>query len=92
MSAASCSQASSADWQLIVRDGTALGDIRYTLEPDHGDLVYVQSRAVRHGGAERHVLLTIVVCVDALLFILLLVRSLTPSYFQQAPPPVTTSA
>jgi O-antigen/teichoic acid export membrane protein len=38
------------------------------------------------------VLLTIVVCVDALLFILLLVRSLTPSYFQQAPPPVATSA
>ena len=42
----------SADWQLMLPDGTALGDIRYTLQTDHGDLLYVQSRGVRHGGAE----------------------------------------
>jgi muconolactone D-isomerase len=29
--------------------GTALGDIRYTLETDEGDLLYVQSRSMRHG-------------------------------------------
>ena len=42
----------SADWQLILPDGTALGDIRYTLQTDCGDLLYVQSRSVRHGSAE----------------------------------------
>jgi uncharacterized protein DUF3237 len=42
----------SADWQIIMADGTALGDIRYTLQTDRGDLLYVQSRAVRHGSAE----------------------------------------
>ena len=42
----------SADWQLILPDGTALGDIRYTLQTDGGDLLYVQSRGVRHGSAE----------------------------------------
>ena len=42
----------SADWQIILPDGTALGDIRYTLETDGGDLLYVQSRSVRHGSAE----------------------------------------
>jgi hypothetical protein len=42
----------SADWQLILPDGTALGDIRYTLQTDHGDLLYVQSRGVRHGSAD----------------------------------------
>src|SRR6202020_1831308 len=42
----------SADWQTILPDGTALGDIRYTLQTDHGDLLYVQSRGVRHGSAE----------------------------------------
>jgi hypothetical protein len=39
----------SADWQTVLSDGTALGDIRYTLRTDRGDLLYVQSRAVRHG-------------------------------------------
>jgi hypothetical protein len=29
-----------------------LGDIRYTLQTDAGDLLYVQSRGVRHGSAE----------------------------------------
>ena len=42
----------SADWQTILDDGTALGDIRYTLRTDTGDLLYVQSRSVRHGSAE----------------------------------------
>jgi hypothetical protein len=42
----------SADWQMVLPDGTALGDIRYTLRTDDGALVYVQSRGVRHGGAE----------------------------------------
>src|SRR4051812_18916744 len=39
----------SADWQITTADGTALGDIRYTLQTDRGDLLYVQSRGVRHG-------------------------------------------
>ena len=42
----------SADWQIVLPDGTALGDIRYTLQTDDGDLLYVQSRSVRHGSAE----------------------------------------
>ncbi len=42
----------SADWQIVEPDGTALGDIRYTLETVGGDLLYVQSRSVRHGSAE----------------------------------------
>jgi hypothetical protein len=42
----------SADWQLVLPDGTALGDIRYTLQTDDGALLYVQSRGVRHGSAE----------------------------------------
>jgi Protein of unknown function (DUF3237) len=43
---------SSADWQLVLPDGTALGDIRYTLQTSDGDLLYVQSRGVRHGSPE----------------------------------------
>jgi hypothetical protein len=42
----------SADWQIVQPDGTALGDIRYVLKTDAGDLLYVQSRGVRHGNAE----------------------------------------
>lgn len=42
----------SADWQIVLPDGTALGDVRYTLETDGGDLLYVQSRGVRHGSAD----------------------------------------
>jgi len=42
----------SADWQTVLADGTALGDIRYTLQTDGGDLLYVQSRSIRHGPAE----------------------------------------
>jgi muconolactone delta-isomerase len=42
----------SADWQTILPDGTALGDIRYTLRTHGGDSLYVQSRSVRHGPAD----------------------------------------
>jgi hypothetical protein len=41
----------SADWQVILQDGTALGDVRYTLETERGDLLCVQSQGVRHGSA-----------------------------------------
>jgi muconolactone delta-isomerase len=42
----------SADWQTIMPDGTTLVDVRYTLETAGGELLYVQSRGVRHGSAE----------------------------------------
>jgi muconolactone delta-isomerase len=42
----------SADWQIVLADGTALGDIRYTLRTDGGDLLAVRSRGVRHGAPE----------------------------------------
>src|SRR6476620_1998532 len=42
----------SADWQIVLPDGTALGDVRYTLQTDGGALLYVQSRGVRHGSAK----------------------------------------
>ena len=42
----------SADWQTILADGTALGDIRYTLRTDAGELIDVRSRSVRHGPAD----------------------------------------
>src|SRR4051794_16432635 len=42
----------SADWQTVVPDCTALGDIRYTLWTDAGELLDVRSRGVRHGSAE----------------------------------------
>jgi hypothetical protein len=42
----------SADWQILLPDGTALADIRYTLETDGGERLYVQSRGVRHGSPE----------------------------------------
>jgi hypothetical protein len=42
----------SADWQTVLPDGTALGDVRYTLETERGDLLYVQSQSVRHGSKE----------------------------------------
>ncbi len=42
----------SADWQIILPDGTTLGDIRYTLRTDRGDLLYVRSRSIRHGSPE----------------------------------------
>ena len=42
----------SADWQTVLPDGTAIGDIRYTLRTNGGALLYVQSRSVRHGSPE----------------------------------------
>jgi hypothetical protein len=42
----------SADWQVVLPDGTALADIRYTLRTDGGELLYGRSRGVRHGTAE----------------------------------------
>src|ERR1700682_5444497 len=36
-----------ADWQIVLPDGTALGDIRCTLQTDRGDLLYVRSQGVR---------------------------------------------
>ena len=42
----------SADWQIVLPDGTALADIRYTLQTDDGALLYVRSRGVRHGSPE----------------------------------------
>ncbi len=43
---------SSADWQVILPDGTALGDIRMTLRTHRGDLLYLRSRSIRHGSTE----------------------------------------
>ena len=42
----------SADWQIVRADGTALGDIRYLLQTDGGDLLYVQSHSIRHGSPD----------------------------------------
>jgi hypothetical protein len=42
----------SADWQIVLADGTALADLRYTLETDTGSLLYVQGRGIRHGSTE----------------------------------------
>jgi hypothetical protein len=42
----------SADWQTVLPDGSAIGDIRYALQTDDGALLYVQSRSVRHGPPE----------------------------------------
>jgi hypothetical protein len=32
-----------ADWQIVLADGTTLGDIRYTLLTDRGEVLYVRS-------------------------------------------------
>lgn len=41
-----------ADWQIVLPDGTALGDIRCTLQTDQGELLYVRSQGVRHGSPD----------------------------------------
>jgi hypothetical protein len=41
-----------ADWQIVLADGTTLGDIRYTLLTDQGEVLYVRSQGVRHGSTE----------------------------------------
>jgi hypothetical protein len=38
--------------RIVLPDGTALGDIRYTLQTDDGNLLYVQSHGVRHGSPD----------------------------------------
>jgi hypothetical protein len=42
----------SADWQIVLPDGTALADLRYTLETGDGALLYVKAQGVRHGRAD----------------------------------------
>ena len=42
----------SADWQIVLPDGTALGDIRYALRTDDGHILNVRSRGIRHGSAD----------------------------------------
>jgi len=42
----------SADWQMVLRDGTALADLRYTLQTDNGSLVYIQNAGIRHAPPE----------------------------------------
>ena len=42
----------SADWQILLADGTALADLRYTLRTSEGALLYVRSHGVRHGSAD----------------------------------------
>jgi Protein of unknown function (DUF3237) len=42
----------SADWQTVLPGGTVLGDVRYTLETDRGDVLYVRSQGVRYGSPE----------------------------------------
>lgn len=38
-----------ADFQLLTQDGVACLNARYLLETDAGDLIYVDSTAIRHG-------------------------------------------
>jgi hypothetical protein len=42
----------SADRQIVLPDGTALGDIRYALQTDEGHILNVRSRGIRHGSAD----------------------------------------
>src|ERR1700758_1467269 len=42
----------SADWQTVLPDGTAIRDIRSTLQTSEGNLLYVQPRSVRHGSPD----------------------------------------
>jgi uncharacterized protein DUF3237 len=41
----------SACWQIVSSDGTALTDVRYTLQTDSGALLYVRSSGVDLGGS-----------------------------------------
>ena len=36
----------SADWQTVLPDGTALGDVRYTLRTEGGDLLNIHNKGV----------------------------------------------
>lgn len=42
----------SADWQTVHPDGSTTADVRCTLQTTAGELLYVQSRGVRHGSAD----------------------------------------
>jgi hypothetical protein len=42
----------SADWQTVLSDGTALGDIRYTLRTNGGEILYVRTRSTRYGSVD----------------------------------------
>ena len=42
----------SASWQIVLPDGTALAEVRYTLQTDHGALLYVRSSGVSQGNRE----------------------------------------
>ncbi len=43
---------SGADWQIVRPDGSAVADIRYTLQTDAGVYLYVQAAGIRHGSPE----------------------------------------
>jgi hypothetical protein len=40
---------SGADWQILRPDGSAVADIRYTLQTTVGAYLYVQAAGIRHG-------------------------------------------
>jgi Protein of unknown function (DUF3237) len=42
----------SADWQIVLSDGTALGDVRLALRTRTSSLIYMMSRGVRRGSAD----------------------------------------
>jgi hypothetical protein len=39
----------SESWQIVLPDGTASAEVRYTLQTDRGALLYVRSSGVSHG-------------------------------------------
>ncbi len=43
---------SSADWQIVRPDGSAVADIRYTLQTADGAYLYVQAAGIRHGAPD----------------------------------------
>jgi Protein of unknown function (DUF3237) len=43
---------SGADWQILRPDGSAVADIRYTLQTADGAYLYVQAAGIRHGTPE----------------------------------------
>jgi Protein of unknown function (DUF3237) len=42
----------SADWQVLLPDGTSIADLRYTLRTGDGAVLYVQARGARHGSPD----------------------------------------
>jgi hypothetical protein len=43
---------SGADWQILRPDGSAVADIRYTLQTADGAYLYVQAGGIRHGAPD----------------------------------------